>query len=124
MDFDHDHHDHEDELRDIWRAIHDLQENQMSTQADVDAVTTAVDQVATDLVTTQSALQAEIDSLASTNPSLDLSALQAAVAPLDASVQALAALKPTPAAPPAPEPTPTPDPTPAPDPAPPVDPAA
>jgi hypothetical protein len=45
------------------------------------------------------------------------------IAPLDASVQALAALKPTPQAPPAPDPTPTPDPTPAPDPAPPVDPA-
>jgi multidrug resistance efflux pump len=119
MDFDHDHHrEHEDEIRDIWRAIHDLQENQMSTQADVDAVTTAVDQVATDLVTTQSALQAEIDLLASANPSLDLSALQAAVAPLDASVQALGALQPTSQTPPDPAPMPDPAPIPAPDPAP------
>lgn len=74
----------------------------MSTQADVDALTTTVEQVAADLATTQQALQGEIDALATGNPALNLTALQAAVAPLDATVRALAAVKPTPPTPPAP----------------------
>lgn len=71
----------------------------MATQADVDALTTAIDTVATDVATAQTVLQAEIDALAQANPSLDLSALQTAVAPLDAAVQQLGALKPIPPAP-------------------------
>src|SRR5581483_361154 len=90
----------------IWDAIHDLQERteNMATQADVDALTASVDQVATDLATARTTLQQEIDSLAQQNPGLDLSALTAAVAPIDQAVQALGALKPDPA--PAPTPTP------------------
>jgi chromosome segregation ATPase len=83
------------EIKRLWRAIHELEENQLSTQADVDALVAQIGQVEADLTTAQSTLQAEIDSLVAANPALDLSALQAAVAPLDAQVQALGALKPT-----------------------------
>ena len=69
----------------------------MATQADVAALTTAVGVVANNLETAKSVLQGEIDALAAANPGLNLTALQAAVAPLDSAVQALAALKPTPA---------------------------
>jgi len=72
--------------------------DKMATQADVDAITTQVQQVATDLETAKTNLQAEIDALASANPSLDLTALNAAVAPLDAAVNSLGELKPTPPA--------------------------
>lgn len=68
----------------------------MASQADVDALTSAVDQVSADLASAQSKLQAEIDALAAANPSLDLTALQAAVAPLDSAVVALGDLTPTP----------------------------
>jgi hypothetical protein len=68
----------------------------MATQADVDALTTQVDQVAADLATAQTVLQTEIDTLAAANPALDLTALQAAVAPVDAAVVALGGLKPRP----------------------------
>ena len=85
----------------------------MSTQADVDALTQAINQVASDLATEQSdlsaatsSLQTEINNLAAANPSLDISALQTAVAPLDATVEtldaatkALGALVPTPPTP-------------------------
>ncbi len=71
----------------------------MATQADVDAITTQVSQVASDLKAAQASLQAEIDSLGSANPTLDLTALQTAVAPLDSAVQSLGGLKPTPKAP-------------------------
>jgi hypothetical protein len=83
----------------------------MATQADVDALTTAVDQVTTDLAAAKTNLQGEIDKLSSANPTLDITGLQTAVAPLDTAVQALGALTPTPApapAPPAPPPTPGP----------------
>lgn len=70
----------------------------MSNQADVDALTAQVTQVAADLQTAQTTLQAEIDNLASANPELDLTALQDAVAPLDAAVQKLGATVPTPPA--------------------------
>jgi uncharacterized protein (DUF3084 family) len=86
--------------REFEEAITQIERNLMSTQADVDALTAQVTQVATDLQTAQTTLQTEIDNLAAANPALDLSALQAAVAPLDASVQALGAITPTP--PPAP----------------------
>ncbi len=66
----------------------------MASQSDVDALTTQVDQVATDLTAAQTSLQSEIDTLAAANPSLDLSALQSAVTPLDSAVQALGQIKP------------------------------
>jgi multidrug resistance efflux pump len=72
-----------------------LEQQQMATQADLDALTAQVDQVAVDLAAAQTTLQAEIDSLSSANPSLDLTGLQAAVAPLDDAVKALGELKPT-----------------------------
>jgi hypothetical protein len=72
-------------------------------QADVDALTAQVDQVTADLTTAQAAIQTEIDALSAANPGVDLTALQAAVAPLDAAVVALGGLTPTPpVAPPAP----------------------
>jgi len=86
----------------------------MSTQADVDALTATATQIAADLATTRTALQAEIDNLSVANPTLNLSALQSAMAPLDAAVQALAALKPdvVPTPPPPPPPPATPPPAP------------
>ncbi len=70
--------------------------NLMATQAEIDALTTALTQVSTDLATTQSdlaasstKLQAEINALSAANPTLDLTALQAAAAPIDGVVEAL-----------------------------------
>jgi flagellin-like hook-associated protein FlgL len=75
----------------------------MATQEEVTAITTEVEKVATDLGTVQSTLQTEINNLAAANPSVDLSGLQTAVAPLDAAVEALGNLQPIKA-----EPAPTP----------------
>jgi len=88
----------------LERALEEINEriDGMSTQADVDALTTAVDQVATDLGAAKTELQSEIDALSAANPGLNLTALQAAIAPVDSAVQALGALKPTPPAPPVP----------------------
>lgn len=68
----------------------------MATQADVDQITQQVSQVATDLESARTTLQTEIDQLAQANPAVDVSALQAAVAPLDAAVQSLGQLQPQP----------------------------
>lgn len=68
----------------------------MATQADVDALTTALDQVATDLAASQATLQVEIDKLAGPNPGLNFDGLRAEVAKLDPMAQAIGALKPTP----------------------------
>jgi len=89
-----------DELR---RILEERLEN-MSTQADADALTAQVTQIATDLATAVTTLQAEIDQLAAAAsgtgaPPVDLTGLTAAVAPLDAAVKAAGALSPTPAAP-------------------------
>jgi hypothetical protein len=85
-------HEHE-----IWQAIHNLEEQQMSTQAEVDALTTALQQVATDLESDATTLQSELDNLESQitagNP-VDLSALQTAVAALDPKAKAIGALVP------------------------------
>jgi multidrug resistance efflux pump len=86
----------------IWGRLNQLEENQMATQAEVDTITTEVQTVATDLTTAQTALQAEIDSLAAANPSIDLSGLRTAVAPLAGAVTALGNLQPLTAAPAAP----------------------
>lgn len=93
----HYHHD----SREIWEAINELRNNQVSLQEEINGITTELDQVATDLTTVQATLQTEIDNLAAANPGVDLSGLRTAVAPLDAAVQALGKLEPTPATPPA-----------------------
>ena len=87
-----------------WRAIHELQEKQMATQAEVDALTTQAGSIAEDLAKAETVLQTEIDALSAANPGLDLTKLQAAVSPLDQAAKDLAGLKPTPA--PAPTPAP------------------
>lgn len=73
------------------------------TQAQIDQLTTQVQQVGTDLSATRDKIQAEIDALAAQiqqgNPP-DLTGLQAAIAPLDDAVKALGDIQPTP--PPAP----------------------
>lgn len=70
----------------------------MATQADIDALTTQIGTVASDLTKAQTDIQAEIDQLAQQNPALDLSGLTAAVAQLDPAVQAIDQIKPTPPA--------------------------
>lgn len=73
----------------------------MGTQEQVDADTAAVQQVAADLATAQSTLQAELDTLAQEHPQVNLAPLNEAVAKLDPAVRALAALTPQAPAPPA-----------------------
>jgi hypothetical protein len=70
----------------------------LATQDDVNALTAAIEQVETDLQTAATNIQSELDALASANPTLDLTALQDAVTPLDDQVNALGNLKPTPPA--------------------------
>jgi hypothetical protein len=96
----------EDRSRYVTHAELDRRLKGMASQQDVDALTTQVGQVATDLAAAKTALQTEIDQLAAANPTVNLAGLQAAVAPLDAAVQSLGALTPTPPAPPAPGPSP------------------
>lgn len=86
-------HNHDD----IWRAIHRLEENQLSEQAEVDALTTQLGTVSADLATAQTTIQTELNELqtkitAGEPPNLE--ALKTAVAALDPAVQAVAALKP------------------------------
>jgi hypothetical protein len=101
--------------REFREAIEDLNEriNNMAdaTQADIDALTGQVNQVASDLDAARSSLQAEIDKLA--GQGVDVSGLQSALAPVDGAVQALGQLQPSQPAP-APSPSPTPDPGPTP----------
>jgi replicative DNA helicase len=80
--------------REIWKAIHLLERQQMANQQEVDAITTEVQKVSTDLGTVKTMLQEEIDKLAEANPSIDLSGLKTAVEPLDAAVEALGSLQP------------------------------
>lgn len=63
-------------------------------QAEIDTLTSDIDQVATDLAAAQTTLQNELNALAAANPQLDFSKLEAAVAPLDSAVKALGALTP------------------------------
>ena len=83
--------------REIWEAIDRLKEQQLSTQEQVDALTTAVGQVSADLVTAKETIQAELNKLetevAAGNPP-NLTALTEAVAALDPAVNALDALQP------------------------------
>lgn len=69
-----------------------------ASQQDIDNLTAEVSQVASDLQDAQSKLQAEIDKLAQANPGVDVTALKAAVDPLDAAVVALGNLQPSPPA--------------------------
>lgn len=89
---------------DLHKAVAILNERitQMAhaTQQDIDNLTTQVGQVATDLASVRSTLQAEIDSLAGYG--VDVTNLQSAVAPLDAAVKSLSDLQPTSTASPAP----------------------
>jgi ABC-type transporter Mla subunit MlaD len=73
-----------------------IEQMSASQQGDIDALTAEVDQVSADLAASSTELQAEIDALAHANPTLNLDALKAAVAPVDAAVQALGKLTPTP----------------------------
>lgn len=66
----------------------------MATQQDIDALTQQVTQVQSDLAASSQQIQSELDSLSSANPQLDVSALEAAVAPLDGAVKALGQLSP------------------------------
>ena len=84
----------------------------MASQQDVDAITTAIGQVETDLKSSSAAIQTELDALATANPSVDLTGLRSAVSGLDPAVQAIGALKPLTPQPPAPGPGPTPGPPP------------
>lgn len=85
---------------DLQAAVNKLNKRMdtLATQDDVNALTTQVTQVASDLDTARTNLQAEIDSLASANPTLDLSALTNAITPLDDAVNSLNNLTPTPPA--------------------------
>ena len=99
---DHDHHPEYITHEQLDERLEPLERQIMSTQAEADAVTAQVTQVSTDLATAKTDIQAQIDALAVANPAVDLTALQAAVAPLDAAVVALETLAPTPPAPPVP----------------------
>lgn len=84
-----------------WREFREVLEHierrfQMAaSQQDIDTLTGQVQQVGADLATARTVLQDEIDRLATGNPQLDLTALQAAVEPLDKAVTGLGDLKPT-----------------------------
>jgi outer membrane murein-binding lipoprotein Lpp len=84
------------EVATLKATVNTLEGKIMATQADIDALTTQVNsvasgltQVGSDLDAAQTKLQAEIDALAQANPSLNLSALQAAVAPIGDAVTQL-----------------------------------
>lgn len=93
----------------------------MSTQADVDALFVTVEGVADSIVAVRKQLQAEIDALSTGAAAIDVSNLAAAIAPLDALVNALGTIRPDPiegSHPADPDPAPAPDPDPVPDPTP------
>ncbi len=71
-----------------------------NTQADVDALTTAVGQLSAQLTTDVTNIQAEIAALQAANPGLNLANLQAAVGTLTNTVGTVNSIAPTPPAPP------------------------
>lgn len=79
-------------LQEIWEAIHQLERQQAMSQTEIDALTTAVGQVAADLEADTATIQAELDAAATANPTVDLSKLTVAVAALDPKAKALGAL--------------------------------
>jgi hypothetical protein len=93
------------QFHEIWQAISLLERQHMTQQDEIDALTSQVVQVAEDLATAKTTLQQEIDGIAAEHPAVDLSALQAAIAPLDTAAKALAALKPEATEPATPEKT-------------------
>ena len=88
----------------VLAELRNIKEIVMATQEQVDALTASIAQVSQDLASSSAAIQAELDALKSANPSLDLSALEAAVAPLDDAVKAVGALTPSQPTPPPPAP--------------------
>lgn len=91
------------EIRQLHKYYNDLKEQQMSLQEEINAITSELEKVSGDIATVQTNLQSEIDNLAAQNPSVNLSNLRNAVAPLDAAVQALGKLEPVVPTPPTPE---------------------
>jgi hypothetical protein len=82
-------------LREIWEAIHQLERQQAMSQTEIDALTTAVGQVAADLEADINTVQTELDTLETEvreGQTPDLSALSTAVAALDPKAKALGAL--------------------------------
>lgn len=67
----------------------------MASQAEVQALSDAVDQVSSDLTNSVAAVQAEIDQVVADNPSIDLSGVTQKVSDLDTAVRAVADIKPT-----------------------------
>jgi multidrug resistance efflux pump len=84
--------------RQFWHEINKINQriSHMASQADIDALTAELQNVANDLAQTQTVLQSEIDNLADGNPGLDVSALQQAADALDPAVQKLGSITPTP----------------------------
>ena len=74
----------------------------MSQQDDITADVQVISQAVTDLGTAATAIEAEIASLKTTNPALDLAPLDAAVGSLKTAVSGVTAIAPPPAAAPAP----------------------
>lgn len=87
----------EEIINDIWHALSMLYQRMENmadaTQADIDAITATVQQVESDLSGVAGNLQKEIDSLS--NLGVNVDGLRAALAPLDAQVQALGSIQPT-----------------------------
>ncbi len=95
-------------LQEIWEAIHDIQETQVTQQEELDVITAAITQVGTELEADQKIIQAEIDKVGEV-VSADLGPLRAAVDvdALGPKAEALGTLvpeKPVPPAAPAAEP--------------------
>ncbi len=76
------------------RSIKEMRKTMAVTQADLDALAGALNDVSTRLTSADEGLQAEIDALQAANPSLDLSGVQAALANVSAQVDATAAMVP------------------------------
>lgn len=66
----------------------------MATQAEVDAITTAIQDLKTELTADDAAIQQAITDLQSAHPDVDLTALNAAVSALSDQVDATGALVP------------------------------
>lgn len=98
-------------LRDLL-GITDLttKVDHMASQADIDNLAARVDAVGTAVSTGVSAIRQDIADIRAANPAVDLTALEASVATLEASAQGVTDLDAEYPAEPTPEPTPEPDP--------------
>jgi peptidoglycan hydrolase CwlO-like protein len=84
------------------KQIHKLEQEQQVSQTEIDALTTAVGEVAKDLEADVTTIQSELDKLEgeiNAGQPVTLGALQEAVAALDPRAKALGELVPTPKAP-------------------------